>query len=185
MDRSARAVIYMMKAGAEGRRWRLTSGVRRALRYLPRMHGMRNGLSVGRALCAAHRGNAGSRSSIHHQSSALANGLFRQLLFLVLPFPARLRLVVAWPMGLAHRYLRRQPRLLCAGCQLTLRNLIALAPVARPGNRRLANDTRSDCGRRRRRGLRVGLTTGCVQRVFFSQVNQATARVLVGRGDVT
>jgi glycolate oxidase iron-sulfur subunit len=113
----------------------------------------------------------------HHHRRPIGERLFRQLLFLVLPFPARLRLL-AWPLGLAHA-LRRRPRLL-SWLPAKLRNLIELAPVAAPGSatREIPERTAAVGDAR----LRVGLLTGCVQRVFFSQVNQATARVLSAEG---
>ena len=73
------------------------------------------------------------------------------------------------------------PRLLSL-LPLKLRNLIALAPdAARPACR-----TCGDPGDARRPWatprLRVGLVTGCVQRVFFGHVNEATVRVLAAEG---
>jgi glycolate dehydrogenase iron-sulfur subunit len=113
----------------------------------------------------------------HHHRRPIGERLFRQLLFLVLPFPARLRLL-AWPLGLAD-VLRRQPRLLTV-LPAKLRNLIALAPVAASGSAtREVPERTAAVGAPR---LRVGLLTGCVQRVFFNQVNQATARVLSAEG---
>ena len=113
----------------------------------------------------------------HHHRRPLGERLFRQLLFMVLPFPARLR-VLAWPMGLAD-VLRRQPRLL-AMLPKTLRNLIALPPIsAGAGETSELGERTAAVGPPR---LRVGLLTGCVQRVFFHPVNQATARVLSAEG---
>jgi len=113
----------------------------------------------------------------HHHRRPIGERLFRQLLFQVLPFPARLRLL-AWPMGIAD-VLRRQPRLL-AVLPAKLRNLIALAPVAASSSEAREVPERTAAAGAPR--LRVGLLTGCVQRVFFSQVNQATARVLSAEG---
>jgi glycolate oxidase iron-sulfur subunit len=113
----------------------------------------------------------------HHHDRPFRERAFRQLLFMVLPFPARLRLL-AWPMGLAD-LLRRWPRLL-ATLPRTLRNLIALAPTGAPTSRTAALPERTPAVGAPR--LRVGLLTGCVQRVFFDPVNQATARVLSAEG---
>jgi glycolate oxidase iron-sulfur subunit len=113
----------------------------------------------------------------HHHRRPIGERLFRQLLFLVLPFPARLRLL-AWPLGIAD-ILRRQPRLLSL-LPTKLSNLIALAPSASPGNGTGEVPERTAAVGTPR--LRVGLLTGCVQRVFFSQVNQATVRVLSAEG---
>src|SRR6202163_438169 len=57
---------------------------------------------------------------------AAADRLFRQILFLLLPYPARLRLLV--PPLAAVQLLRRLPRLLSL-LPLRLRNLVALAPT--------------------------------------------------------
>jgi glycolate oxidase iron-sulfur subunit len=113
----------------------------------------------------------------HHHRRPVGERLFRQLLFLVLPYPARLRLL-AWPLGLVDA-VRRRPRLLSL-LPGKLRNLIELAPAATPGRAtREVPERTAAVGAPR---LRVGLLTGCVQRVFFSQVNQATARVLSAEG---
>ena len=63
----------------------------------------------------------------HHHTRTLADRLFRQLLFMTLPYPARLRLL-SLPLP-AVRWLRRWPSLL-ALLPLRVRNLIALAPDA-------------------------------------------------------
>jgi glycolate oxidase iron-sulfur subunit len=116
-----------------------------------------------------------TRSSIeHHYRRARSDRLFRRLLFLTLPYPARLRFL-SLPMG-AVRLLRRWPRLL-AKLPRRIGNLVALAPDARPRGR--VDERTPATGERR---ARVGLLTGCVQRVFFGDVNQATARILSAEG---
>ena len=54
---SPRGRIYMMKAGVDGR-VAMTRRHGRALRHVPRLHGVRNRVPVRRALRAAHRRNA-------------------------------------------------------------------------------------------------------------------------------
>jgi glycolate oxidase iron-sulfur subunit len=101
---------------------------------------------------------------------------FRQLLFSVLPYPSRLRLL-AVPLALAGP-IRRSAllKLLPAG----LRNMLTLAPsVALADTRRETPELTAAIGPVR---ARVGLVTGCVQRAFFGAVNQATARVLSAEG---
>ncbi len=112
----------------------------------------------------------------HHDRSA-SDRFFRSLLFHVLPHPGRLRLL-ALPIGMA-RLVRRLPRVM-SWLPEKMRNLIALAPTVGLADawRTLPEHTPA-IGRRR---LRVGLLTGCVQRVFFGQVNEATARVLAAEG---
>ncbi len=87
----------------------------------------------------------------HHHRRPLGERLFRQLLFLVLPFPARLRLL-AWPMGLADMHCA-VGRACCRWLPAKLRNLIELAPVAAPGSDD-PGGTRANGGRRRRPAAR-------------------------------
>src|SRR5207342_835383 len=95
----------------------------------------------------------------------------------LLPYPNRLR-QMAKPLVFVN-LLRRYPRLL-ALMPLTLRNLVALAPDAsRAGAAKEVPETTPAAGATR---LRVGLVTGCVQRVFFAHVNDATVRVLSAEG---
>jgi glycolate oxidase iron-sulfur subunit len=112
----------------------------------------------------------------------LADRLFREAIFQLFPYPSRLRAAAA--MGAlyrrldGHRWLDRAgvlPRLptrLQAVEELLpparLRDVTRRAPVFTPAQ-----------GTARRR---VGLLTGCVQRVFFSDVNAATIRVLSAEG---
>ena len=108
--------------------------------------------------------------------------LFRGLLFSLLPYPHRLKLlgVLLWLFarsglqGLVRRsgLLRRLPARLAQldalAPDLRLRDLFAALPAQTPAQ-----------GERR---ARVGLLSGCVQRVFFPRVNQATIRVLAAEG---
>ena len=113
----------------------------------------------------------------HHHPRPLADRLFRRALFMLLPYPRRLR-VCALPLA-AVNLLKGWPRLLAA-LPPRIRNLIVLAPETP------ASDTMRDLPERTpavgERRARVGLVTGCVQRVFFGRVNEATARVLAAEG---
>ncbi len=100
--------------------------------------------------------------------------LFRRLLFSVLPYPARLR-ALAWTLAAA-TFVKRRPGLL-ALLPPRLRALTALAPDG-PAAPDVAERTAARPPQRRR----VGLVTGCVQRVFFGDVNAATVRVLAAEG---
>jgi glycolate oxidase iron-sulfur subunit len=106
---------------------------------------------------------------------------FRWLLFATFPYPARLRALAA-PLFLYQRsglqalirwsgLLKVLPKRLAA--------MDALLPVV-PTNfaGKIAEYTAPSKGPRRR----VGMLTGCVQQVFFSHVNAATARVLAAEG---
>ncbi len=92
--------------------------------------------------------------------------LLRSFVFQVFPHPRRLRAMLALePIG------RRLP------IPSPLRPLLALAPPWRSGER--VPGYVAATGERRGR---VGLVTGCVQRVIFGDVNAATARVLAAEG---
>lgn len=119
-----------------------------------------------------------TRASIEHDHARpTSDHFFRQMLFQFLPYPMRLRLI-ALPLGLVN-HLRRWPRLL-KKLPLRVRNLIALAPDPPPRGARAAVARRTAAAGERR--ARVGLVTGCVQRVFFGHVNHATVRVLAAEG---
>lgn len=116
-----------------------------------------------------------TRAVIEQQSQrTTGDRVFRRLLFAVLPYPARLRLL-AWPMKLA-TVIKQRPTLL-ALLPPRLRALTLLAPASAPA-RDVAEHSASVGASR----ARVGLITGCVQRVFFGDVNSATVRVLTAEG---
>jgi glycolate oxidase iron-sulfur subunit len=103
----------------------------------------------------------------------------RGLIFGLFPYPRRLA-ALRGPLRLARRArldrLAARARLLPKGLAAMARLLPELPP--RGVVARLPEVTPA-LGRRRRR---VGMLTGCVQRVFFPQVNAATARVLAADG---
>jgi glycolate oxidase iron-sulfur subunit len=107
---------------------------------------------------------------------------FRALLFALFPHPARLRalLPLLWVYQRAGlRHLARS-RLAARVIPPRLRGMEAVMPpvrLAALGARPPAYTPAQ--GTRRRR---VGLLTGCVQRVFFDPVNAATVRVLAAEG---
>jgi glycolate oxidase iron-sulfur subunit len=121
-----------------------------------------------------------------HHSRSLSDRLFRWLLFKTLPHPDRLQ-VLALPIGIAG-WVRRSPTLrsLLKLLPIRISNLVALAPTkSGPGPNEL---TPSTPGRLKPapthdpKVRRVGLLTGCVQRVFFGRVNTATANLLAAEG---
>jgi glycolate oxidase iron-sulfur subunit len=109
-----------------------------------------------------------------HTTRPLADRLFRGILFRLLPYPGRLRLLTM-PMALG-RALRDVPKL-AAWLPARIRNLLALAPDSSA-----AEDVPAFTAARGPRRRRVGMVTGCVQRVFFAGVNTATVRVLSAEG---
>lgn len=109
------------------------------------------------------------------------DSIFRKLLFVTFPHPARLRLL-ALPLLLYQKSgLRWLVR--AAGTQKLLPKRLAameaLLPEA-PGH--LLNKLPSTIAPKTAPRRRVGMLAGCVQQVFFSHVNAATARVLAAEG---
>ncbi len=106
-----------------------------------------------------------------------AEKLLRRLMFMVLPRPDRLRLLLG-PMRLYQRsglqsIVRSSARLLPRSVT-AFEGLIPAVPESAPISEHL-----KATGETRRR---VGLLVGCVQQVFFPDVNLATARVLAAEG---
>ena len=122
-----------------------------------------------------------ARARIEHaRERGVGERLLRALLFFVLPHPGRLRLAARaawWLQKLGVRRLlhatglaRRLPR--------RLRALEALLPGRAPARRTGTHQTVPEGDAR----LRVGLLAGCVQSVWFGEVNAAAERVLVAEG---
>ncbi len=117
----------------------------------------------------------------HHQRS-LPDQIIRRLLFQLLPYPHRLRLLLR-PIGLYQR----------TGLQTLVRSLgwlkhlspqlAAMESMLPPLSPQAFQDTIPEItpaqGTRR---YRVGLLLGCVQRLFNPAVNAATVRVLAANG---
>ncbi|HWI44926.1 MAG TPA: heterodisulfide reductase-related iron-sulfur binding cluster [Rubrobacter sp.] len=104
---------------------------------------------------------------------------FREMIFQFFPYPNRLRAVAA-PMRLYQRFgigdkLRRAG--IMQRIPARMRAMEALLPDL-PREEKIP-DLTGPVGEKRRR---VGVLTGCVQRVFFSPVNAATVRVLAAEG---
>jgi glycolate oxidase iron-sulfur subunit len=114
---------------------------------------------------------------------SLGEALHRRLIFSLFPFPARLRaaLLPAWAYQASGlRALLRATRLMNL-LPRKLRSMEALLPALslRELGARMPPELVRPQGAVR---LRVGLLTGCVQRVLFSEVNAATVRVLSAEG---
>jgi glycolate oxidase iron-sulfur subunit len=110
-----------------------------------------------------------------------ADATFRTLLFVLLPFPARLRVLRFFLWLYVASGLRRVVRALGVLKKWPrLAQLDALAPPVAWGDiarRALAGGPAE--GERR---ARVGVVAGCVQRVYFGSTNEATIRVLRAEG---
>ena len=104
---------------------------------------------------------------------------FREMIFQFFPYPNRLRAIAA-PMRLYQRFgigdkLRKTG--VMQRIPARMRAMEALLPDL-PKEEKIP-DLTGPVGEKRRR---VGVLTGCVQRVFFSHVNAATVRVLAAEG---
>ena len=112
----------------------------------------------------------------------LGERLFRRLIFSLFPYPGRLRLAALGLWAYQRSGLQRLARAsgLLARLPARLRAMEGVAPAislraawgAAPASRAAAGTARK----------RVGLLLGCVQRVFFAGVNDATARTLAAEG---
>jgi len=110
----------------------------------------------------------------------LADRAFRGMIFSMFPHPGRLR-VLSWPLGV-YQKLGIQRLLQSSGILgLLPKRLQAMERLLPPITfRRTDLPERIPAQGQQRR--RVSLLLGCVQRVFFGSVNQATARVLAAEG---
>jgi glycolate oxidase iron-sulfur subunit len=118
-----------------------------------------------------------TRATIERQHDrSLGDRLFRRMLFGLLPFPGRLRLL-SWLLVVPHA-IRRSSLLarLLSILPARIGNLVALSPDR---DVQALPERTAAVGSQR---LRVGLVTGCVQQVFFGSVNTATARLLAAEG---
>ncbi len=120
------------------------------------------------------------------QQAAVPRGpreaFFRAMVFAIFPYATRLRLVglVLWVLGVVglRRWIRTSRIVSKVAPRLV--QLEALAPRQAPGELVRALPARVDAAGEKR--LRVGLVAGCVQRVFFPGVNEATLSVLAREG---
>jgi glycolate oxidase iron-sulfur subunit len=126
---------------------------------------------------------AATRPQIERNYSRnLGDRLFRQLIFSLFPYPNRLRVMLA-PLalyqmlgvsalvrstGLLQRFAPRLAAMESLLPQVTAKSFQDTLPTVIPAE----GETR----------YRVGMILGCVQRLLFSEVNEATARVLSANG---
>jgi len=113
-----------------------------------------------------------------------ADRILRRMLFEVFPRPERLRRMLG-PMRIYQRsglqsLVRRSGLLKLLPASLgAMENLLPSPPRERTTSDGVLPDRVEAQGERR---LRVGMLLGCVQSVFFPEVNAATARVLAAEG---
>jgi glycolate oxidase iron-sulfur subunit len=174
---SPRGRIYLMKAGLEGRVAMTDAFVGHfdaCLGCMACVTACPSGVQYG-PLIEATRGQIERR-----YARSAGDRLFRDAIFSIVPYPARLRFVLA-PL-VVYRWI--QPLLARTGVldllPSRLRALATLAPrVGLGGLRGRVPEYTPATGTRR---MTVGLLTGCVQRIVFSHVNEATIRVLAAEG---
>ena len=117
-----------------------------------------------------------------HYRRGLFDRLFRAMIFALFPYPARLRIAALFQLLYVRSGLRRVVRALRLPSLLPPRLAQLEKPMpdvsARALTARLPESTPA-MGERR---ARVALLAGCVQRIYFPEVNAATIRVLSAEG---
>jgi glycolate oxidase iron-sulfur subunit len=174
---SPRGRIYLMKAGLEGRTALTPSFVNHfdaCLGCMACVTACPSGVEYG-PLIEQTRGQIE-----RHYERTIADRLFRTVLFALLPYPRRLRVALV-PLvvlgsfrdalgksGLSKLLPKRLAALLMLAPRVTWKSL-----TSHTAERTAAHGTVRQ---------KVGLLTGCVQRLAFPRVNQATISVLVAEG---
>jgi len=176
---SPRGRIYLMRAHAEGRlplSDTLVTHFDRCLGCLACLSACPSGVKYDVLI-------EQTRAEIEHaHPRSFAERWFRGLLFALFPYPGRLRwlgwlqLFYQWS-GL--RWLLRRVGVF-RHVSARVAQLEALAPSLSPGQLLARLPAFSPARGPRRR--RVALLPGCVQQVYFPEVNQATLRVLAAEG---
>jgi glycolate oxidase iron-sulfur subunit len=115
-----------------------------------------------------------------HHTRGLADRLFRTALFSIIPYPKRLRLLLAPLVFLGGAVEAVGRSTLSNLLPPRARTLVRLAPrISWAGLTRPVSEKTPASGSTR---LKAGLLTGCVQRLVFSHVNMATVNVLAREG---
>ena len=176
---SPRGRIYLMKAGLENRAEWDTAFQRHfdtCLGCMACVTACPSGVQYDRLLEA-------TRPQVErHGRRSIGERLFRQLIFSLFPHADRLRaarlpLAIYQQSGL-QRFARTSGLMKLLPARLAAMERL-LPPLPSTGAAGELPEQIPAQGERRRR---VGLLLGCVQRVFFSQVNHATVRVLAAEG---
>jgi glycolate oxidase iron-sulfur subunit len=112
----------------------------------------------------------------------LSDRLFRGMIFALFPYPRRLKLAIALQLLYQRTGLRWLARRLGLVRLLPhrLQNLETLMPPV--SLRQLVDRLPEELSATGARRARVAVLAGCVQRVYFPEVNQATLRVLTAEG---
>lgn len=176
---SPRGRIYLMKLGREGKTemsGTFVSHFDRCLGCMACMTACPSGVQYEKLIEA-------TRSQIERRyPRSLADGFFRWLLFRTFPYPERVRLLLM-PLWIYQKsglqWLLRRSGLLKI-LPSRLQSLESLAPKI--SSSVMNSDLPVRVSARGTPRRRVGMLLGCVQRVFFADVNAATARVLAAEG---
>ena len=175
---SPRGRIYMIKKAAEGQApldGRFRQHMDNCLGCMACMTACPSGVQYNKLI-------EPTRAQIERNlPRSLGESLFRKLLFATFPHPARLRLL-ALPLRVYQKS-GLQSLMRAAGIHKLLPKRLAAIEALMPEVpshlfHRLPATVRPRTAPRRR----VGMLSGCVQQVFFSHVNAATARVLAAEG---
>ena len=176
---SPRGRIYLMKLGAEGKADLTATYAEhfdRCLGCMACMTACPSGVKYDRLIEATR-----AQLERRHRRS-FAERLHRRWMFSLLPYPSRLRAAL-WP---AWAYQASGLQAIVNGLGLVkilprkLRSAEALLPPIKLGD--LRDDFPEHVPAPGAVRKRVGMLTGCVQRVMFSAVNRSTARVLAAEG---
>jgi glycolate oxidase iron-sulfur subunit len=116
-----------------------------------------------------------------HIKRGLGDRVFRKLIFATFPHPKRLRLL-AIPMRIYQRSGLRTLVRASGIMKLMPKRLAAMEALLPEVPQRNAHPLAATMRPKSTPRRRVGMLRGCVQRVFFPQVNAATARVLAAEG---
>jgi glycolate oxidase iron-sulfur subunit len=176
---SPRGRIYLMKLGNEGKAEMSPTYVRhfdQCLGCMACLTACPSGVQYDKLIEA-------TRSQIERNyPRSLPDKLFRRMLFELFPHPNRLRLAAAplwiYQQSGLRRLIQRSGILEVFPARLKAMEAL-LPPVSLRG---LTNTIPRRTLPKGPARMRVGLLLGCVQRVFFSDVNAATARVLAAEG---
>ena len=169
---SPRGRVYLMKAGLDGRAEMTPTFVSHfdaCLGCMGCVTACPSGVQYGPLI-------EKTRAQIErHYVRPLGERLFRWMLFALLPYPSRLRVAMA-PLVVVGPLLRALERVL----PRRIRSLVAVAP--QPTFASLTTNAPEHTPAVGAPRMKVAILTGCVQRLAFADVNQATIDVLAAEG---
>jgi glycolate oxidase iron-sulfur subunit len=171
---SPRGRIYLMKAGNEGRAEMSPSYVQHfdaCLGCLACVTACPSGVQYAPLI-------EKQRARIEQSyERGLGDRLFRRLLMSLIPYPSRMRIALA-PLALFGGLIRAAGRWRVLPARL--RALLAVAPPVTIAS--LFAGTKPQTPAAGAERMKVAVLTGCVQRIAFAHVNDATVRVLTAEG---